>query len=235
MNKENLIIEGIPVVIWGETSNNVFIAVHGNMSHKEDDVIRILAEELAEKEIQVLSFDLPEHGDRKELPERCKVQRCVKELEVILGYANNRWQKIGLFGCSIGAYFSLMAYQSAELTQCLFLSPVVDMERLIHRMMGWFAVSEVQLEREKEISTPIGQVLYWDYFCYVKENPVLKWSKPTAILYGSEDDLCQWDTISGFAQKFSCKLTVLDSGEHFFHTEEQLDFYRQWVKNNITK
>lgn len=35
-------IDGIPSIIWGEKSSKVFIAVHGNMSNKEDEVIKIL-------------------------------------------------------------------------------------------------------------------------------------------------------------------------------------------------
>ena len=34
-------INDIPAIIWGEKSNKVFIAVHGNMSNKEDEVIKI--------------------------------------------------------------------------------------------------------------------------------------------------------------------------------------------------
>ena len=32
-------IDNIPSIIWGEKSSKVFIAVHGNMSNKEDEVI----------------------------------------------------------------------------------------------------------------------------------------------------------------------------------------------------
>ena len=59
-------IDYIPAILWGENSGKVLIAVHGNMSHKEDEVIRILAEKMVPKGYQVLSFDLPEHGERKE-------------------------------------------------------------------------------------------------------------------------------------------------------------------------
>ena len=44
MKKERIRINGIPSIIWGEKSNKVYIAVHGNMSNKEDDGIRIVAE-----------------------------------------------------------------------------------------------------------------------------------------------------------------------------------------------
>ena len=44
MEMETLFIRGIPAVVWGELSHHVLIAVHGNLSHKTDTVIRLLAE-----------------------------------------------------------------------------------------------------------------------------------------------------------------------------------------------
>lgn len=233
MIKQKLIIDSIPAIIWGENSPKVFIAVHGNMSNKSDDVIVILAEKLTQLGYQVLSFDLPEHGERQNDKTPCKVLYCVKDLSAIMEYAKTKWNEISLFACSMGAYFSLLAYKDVDLKQCLFLSPVVDMERIINNMMSWFSISEAQLQAEKEVSIPIGQRLYWDYYCYVKEHPINFWDKPTAILYGSDDDLCEFDTVSNFAQHFNCDLTVMEHGEHYFHTEEQLAFFKHWIKNHI--
>ncbi len=64
MFKNSFKISNIPAVLWGDKSEKIFIAVHGNMSNKEDAVIQILAEEADRKGYQVLSFDLPEHGER---------------------------------------------------------------------------------------------------------------------------------------------------------------------------
>lgn len=233
MTNQKLTIDGIPAIIWGENSPKVFIAIHGNMSNKSDDVILILAEKLTQLGYQVLSFDLPEHGERKNDKAPCKVQNCVKELSAMMEYVKAKWDNISLFACSMGAYFSLLAYKDVDLKQCLFLSPVVDMERIINNMMSWFSISEAQLQAEKEVSTPIGQVLYWDYYCYVKEHPINSWSKPTAILYGSADDLCEFDRVSSFAQHYNCDLTVMEQGEHYFHTEEQLGFFKRWIENHI--
>ena len=44
MEKQTLYIDGIPAVLWGAASKHLFIAVHRDSSHKEDDVIRIFAE-----------------------------------------------------------------------------------------------------------------------------------------------------------------------------------------------
>jgi alpha-beta hydrolase superfamily lysophospholipase len=233
MIKQNLKIENIPALLWGDKSDKLFVEVHGNMSNKADDTIVVFAEEATAIGYQVLSFDLPEHGDRKDENYACKIQNCVQDLNTIMRYAQSLSSNISLFACSMGAYFSLLAYSHETLQQSLFLSPVVNMEHIINNMMKWFNVSESRLKTEKEISTPIGQTLYWDYYCYVKEHPIVTWNKPTSILYGSEDNLCEFDVVSTFAKRFDCDLKIMEHGEHYFQTEEQLQFFRQWVKRHI--
>lgn len=233
MIKHILKINDIPAILWGDKSDKLFIAVHGNMSHKADEVIVILAEEVISKGYQVLSFDLPEHGDRKHESYACKVGNCVQDLNTVMNYAKSLSNSISLFACSMGAYFSLLEYSHTPLKQCLFLSPVVNMERIINNMMIWFNISESKLKIQKEIPTPIGQTLYWDYYCYVKKHPIVTWNNPTSILYGSKDTLCEFDIISEFAENFSCDLQVMENGEHYFHTVQQLQYFRHWLKEHI--
>jgi len=223
----------IPAVLWGDTCENLLIAVHGNLSHKEDVVIQLLADEATAKGYQVLSFDLPEHGDRKNDDTPCKVQFCIRDLAEVMRFVKEEWKEISLFACSMGAYFSLLAYKDEPLNQALFLSPVVDMERIISNMMTWFQVTPERLEKEQSIDTPIGQKLYWDYFCYVRDHPVDTWNVQTSILQGSKDEVCESDTIMTFTEKFHCDLTVLETGEHYFHTDEQLKVYSDWLHTNL--
>lgn len=233
MKKQSLNIKNIPAVLWGEKSDKLFIAVHGNMSNKEDKAIEIFAKEAIKFGYQVLSFDLPKHGDRKSENYPCKVQNCVKDLNTIMECGENLTNNISLFACSMGAYFSLIAYMDKPLNQSIFLSPVVNMESIIDYMMTSFSVSEEKLKDEKEIPTPFGETLYWDYYCYVKRHPITSWDSNTSILYGSEDNLCEFDIISKFSKDFNCDLKVLEGGEHYFHTNEQLDFFTNWVKKCI--
>lgn len=233
MQKRTMQIGGIPAAVWGEERQRIFIAVHGNMSHKEDTVIQLLAEKALNNGYQVISFDLPRHGERKEENTPCKVQFCVKDLETVMEYAKQQWKDISLFACSMGAYFSLLAYVEEDLEQCLFLSPVVDMERIISNMMKWFDITPEDLQERLEIETPVGQFLYWDYFSYVKEHPVNKWEAPTAILYGAKDDICELERVRYFADRFSCDMEIVPEGEHYFHTDHQLDVYRNWLDRSI--
>ncbi|MGL4914360.1 MAG: alpha/beta hydrolase [Romboutsia sp.] len=235
MKKNYFKIENIPAILWGESSDNIFIAVHGNMSHKEDDTITIFAKQATKLGYQVISFDLPEHGERNKEGTLCKVQVCVKELALIFNYIKQNWSNISVFACSMGAYFSLLSYKDYFIKQTLFLSPVVNMERIIHNMMIWFDIDEVCLKDLQTVDTPIGQTLYWDYYDYVKNNPIYKWDTPTNILYGSNDNLCESDIVFKFAEKFNCNIIVMNEGEHYFHTQKQLEFFDQWLENNIHK
>ncbi len=231
MEKQLLTINGIPAILWGSLSNRVFIAVHGDQSNKADEIIEIFAEEAAHKGYQTLSFDLPEHGDRKKESRLCKVQNCVEDLAEVMRYAHTISDSISLFGCSIGAYFSILTYKDEPIRQAVFLSPVVDMKRIIDNIMKWFNVSENQLKEEHKILTPI-KTLYWDYYKYVVEHHV-EWNKPTALLYGEKDELCEFVYVSDFAKRSYADMTVFDEGEHYFHTDEQLKFLRQWLRNTI--
>ena len=233
MKRENLFIENIPAVVWGDSSKSAFIAVHGDMSHKADDAIAVFAQEAVSNGYQVISFDLPEHGDRKHESTPCKVQNCVRELHAVMRYARSHFENISLFACSMGAYFGLLAYLQEELKQALLLSPVVEMELIINRMMQSFDVSEERLSIEKEIKTPIGKTLYWDYYSYVKEHPIISWKTPTSILCGSEDNINETDVVSAFAKRFGCDLQVMQNAEHYFHTKEQLSHLRQWLRKRI--
>lgn len=231
MEQQFINIAGIPAILWGPPAEKIYIAVHGDQSHKGDDVIAILAEEAVRKDYQVISFDLPEHGERKTEARLCKVQNCIEDLTAIYNFIADNYSDIRLFGCSLGAYFGMMAFRDDDISQALFLSPVVDMKRIIQNMMMWFQISEEQLQEEQEITTPI-KTLYWDYYRYVADNPV-HWDKPTALLYGAKDELCEYEYVRAFADKWEADMTVSDHGEHFFHTPEQLSLFRSWLREKM--
>ena len=111
MKKKYLKIDNIPAVIWGAGSSKVFLAVHGNKSNKEDIVIEMLAKTAVNRGYQIVSFDLPKHGDRVYEDTLCNAQNCTEELLKIYDYVKGKYEKISLWACSLGAFFSLLAYQ----------------------------------------------------------------------------------------------------------------------------
>lgn len=98
-------------------------------------------------------------------------------------------------------------------------------------MMNWANVSETELKEAGTVKTAFGETLSWEYLCYVRSNPI-RWDIPTKILYGGQDNLTSRDTISCFAATHHAELKVMEQGEHWFHTPEQMTFLDNWIREN---
>ncbi len=135
---------------------------------------------------------------------------------------------------SIGAYFAMLTLGQQPIEQALFISPVLDMERLIRDMMQWAGVTEQELLKKGEIPTDFGETLSWEYLSYVREHPV-QWQVPTEILYAGGDSMTSRKTLNAFLAAHPASLTVMEEGEHWFHTPEQLAFLDQWMQRVMAK
>ena len=91
-------------------------------------------------------------------------------------------------------------------------------------MMAWTNVTEHELE------TSFGETLYWKYLCYVRDDAII-WNKRTDILYAENDNLTSFETISRFTEEINSSLKIMENGEHWFHTEEQLAFLDDWLRS----
>ncbi|MBQ5998908.1 MAG: alpha/beta hydrolase [Treponema sp.] len=151
--------------------------------------------------------------------------------DAVVGF-KARYKKIILIANSIGAFFSMNAELDGLVEKAFFISPVTDMEKLISDMMKWANVNEAELKEKKVIPTSFGEDLSWDYLTYVRNHP-LSWNIPTRILYGRNDQLISFETISTFAKKHGAPLTVMENGEHWFHTAEQQKFLDEWIEGNL--
>ena len=54
---------------------------------------------------------------------------------------------------------------------------------------------------------------------------------PTEILYADGDKLISHKSIDNFVKTHNAKLTIMNGGEHWFHTEEQIAFLNNWLSN----
>ena len=228
MKEKHILILEIPAALYGDSSESLFLYIHGKMGCKEEAAR--FAEIVCPKGYQVLSIDLPGHGERTGEMERFVPWEVVPELQAVYEFSQQRWKKISLYANSIGAYFSLLAFRNAKPEKSLFVSPILDMEKLIHDMLGWAGVTQEQLHQAGEIPTAFGETLSWEYLTYAAEHRITKWDSPTAILYAGQDHLTVRETVEEFARRFGCSVTVMENGEHWFHTEEQLAVLDTWLQ-----
>ncbi len=112
-----------------------------------------------------------------------------KEIRETVADLKIRYKRIILIANSIGAFFSMNADIDDIIQKAYFISPIVDMKKLITNMMQWANVTEQELESEGVIHTD-------------------------------------------FANKHQATLTVMEGGEHWFHTEDQMLFLDKWIKQS---
>ncbi|MBR6338375.1 MAG: alpha/beta hydrolase [Ruminococcus sp.] len=139
------------------------------------------------------------------------------------------YDDITLIANSIGAYFSLCSLEKHNISRAFLISPVADMEKLICNMMTWANVTEAELQERKVVDTAFGDSLSWEYLCYVRQHPI-KWDMPTHILYGEKDELTDIETIRHFAKNTGATLDIMEGGEHWFHTKEQMEYLDKWIR-----
>ena len=227
----------IPGVLYGEKSENVYIYVHGLHGKKED------AEEFAniatKKGFQVLSFDLPGHGERRknsdstqEIFTSSDLIKAVADIEAIYEEARVDWKNIYLYGVSLGAYLSLVALQYTEIKKALLVSPVVNMKNLVERMMKNSNITPEILKTRKNIPE---LNLSWDYYNFVLENEITQWECKTEILYPEHDNLILRAEVEEFAKKFNCGLTIAPNCEHYINSEEGVKFLRDWEEEKASR
>lgn len=220
-------IKNIPAVVYGGDAEKAYIFIHGKCSCKEE--ARAFAEIAVPKGFQVIGADLPEHGERKGETGTFDPWHAVPELREVMEYAEKRCKHISLRANSIGAWFSMLAFRGKPLEKSLFVSPILDMEKLIRDMMLWANVTEAELEEKGEIQTSFGETLSWKYYQYAQNHPIAEWSCPTAILYAGRDNLTERETVDTFVRRFGCAFSIMEDGEHWFHTPEQLEILNRWT------
>ena len=152
-----------------------------------------------------------------------------EEFSVKVRELAEKYSRIILIAGSIGAYFSMNADIGSYIEKAYFISPIVNMEKLILDMISWAGTSESELEKRKIIPVDFGDDLSWEYLRYVRHHKIY-WNVPTEILYGNTDHLQSMNTIDDFARKTGAGLTVMKGGEHWFHTEEQMRFLDKWFQ-----
>ena len=109
---------------------------------------------------------------------------------------------------SIGAFYAMCALSGMDIAAAYFISPIVDMER----------IEGVTLDEE--------------HLRYVRRHPASDWHVPTHILYGENDNLTSFSTVSDFARRADATLDVMPGGEHWFHTPVQMAFLDEWISRH---
>ena len=140
-----------PAALYGEPADRGYLFLHGQMGHKEE--AETFARTACPKGYQVLSIDLPGHGERRGPGRGAGSVDAAPDIRAALDWAGRRWKSISLRANSIGAYFAMLAFDAPD--RALLVSPILDMEELILTMLSRAGATEGQLRERGEIAAPV--------------------------------------------------------------------------------
>ena len=182
---------------------------------------------------QVLSIDLPEHGERKYGEEEiCAVdsgagaangdKTLSKQMEANQFAGEQHWRI--LFNAGDGK----RQYRKGAVcfADCGYGTADFDNDAPVK-------ATEAQRQEKGKIVTDFGQTLSWQYLCWIREHALQNWAIPMAVLYAGRDTMTDYETIETFAKKHAAKLTVYEQGEHRFHAPEQLEVLKNGERGNL--
>lgn len=101
MHIQSILLGNIPSILWGNNSNRLYLYIHGQNGRKEEATT--FAKIACRKGWQVLSIDLPGHGERRAEINSFDPWHIIPELHSIEQFIDTRWKRQALFANSIGA------------------------------------------------------------------------------------------------------------------------------------
>jgi putative alpha/beta hydrolase len=212
---------------WGEPGGRAVIGVHGQFSNKHDPVMARCGDVIASWGDQLITFDLPAHGDRQD-DKAFTPMDASPEVRAFARLARSQSTEVSLLANSIGAYFSLCDTPAGTFERAWMVSPLLDLEYYIRDIMAEYSVTDEQLEAQTVIDTPRG-VLERSYLRFVEEHPA-RLNAPSWIIRGDQDEVVPLNALSRFVGAPGVELVQVEGGQHFLGQPPHLDTVVAWFE-----
>ena len=149
------------------------------------------------------------------------------------GRITKDYKNVIVIANSIGAFYAYEYLSDFSIKQAFFISPVASMLKLVMDIMNDNGISDKELEEKNIIRLNNNQTLSYEFYKHVS-NYNDNWVVPTDILYGERDELVYIENIAEFLSNHpNARLTIKKGSEHYFHTEEEHDFIKNWILKSL--
>ena len=143
------------------------------------------------------------------------------------------YQEVVVIANSIGAFYAYEYLSDCDIKQAFFISPIADMSQIILNKMMDEGILLNELEEKMFIACKDGTVLSFDFYQHVSRRND-NWKTSTDILYGERDNLVYIENIADFLSNHpNAKLTIKQGSEHYFHTDEEKEFIKNWILKSL--
>lgn len=210
----------------------VIIACHGFGGDKESSAIELLAQKLIEKNIMVIAFDFPAHGESKENGKKFRVENCINDLISVEEYVKNKYPKaqIGIFATSYGAYITLLKINKYvnNYFSIVLRAPAICMDKIFVNSI----IREDMNKFKKRGYTVLGyeKELIVDYKYYedlLNNNlfDIYNKNEKMLIIQGTEDDMAPIEDSIKFIENKNTKgrIEKIQGADHRMKKEGELE------------
>ena len=205
------------------------ICLHGFAGSKRSLVISAVAEMLAEKNWNIMTFDWPGHGDSPAGADRLTVDNCLRDLDLIVGECRKNGLPLSCFATSFGGYLAMnYHYRNPDVFSSIMLrSPALRMDHVIRTLLepavfeAWKGGDKLDFGFDRPLV--LGYSVYED----IKEHEIF--SKPIAghvsleIIHGDQDELVPVEDSREYAAREGVKLTEVAGADHRYSHAGELE------------
>ena len=227
--KDNNIEIPVKIFLPKNTVKKIIIACHGFGGDKESSTIKDLAEEMVLKNIAVITFDFPAHGESKLDGKELTIENCIYNINTVYRYSKKFNAPISLFATSFGAYINLIniARNNNEFQEIVLRSPAIEMAKILKEVLlkeSFLKYKEngytiLGFERKMKIPYSFYEELLNNNINKIYDNIEIP---KMHIIQGNKDEVAMIEDTIKFVEnhKNQIELNIIDNGDHRMNSPE---------------
>ena len=227
--KDNNIEISVKIFLPKNTVKKIIIACHGFGGDKESSTIKDLAEEMVLKNIAVITFDFPAHGESKLDGKELTIENCIYNINTVYRYSKKFNAPISLFATSFGAYVNLIniARNNNEFQEIVLRSPAIEMAKILKEVLLKESFSKYKenghtilgFERKMKIPYSFYEELLNNNINKIYDNIEIP---KMHIIQGNKDEVAMIEDTIKFVEnhKNQIELNIIDNGDHRMNSPE---------------
>lgn len=220
----------------------IIIACHGFGGDKESSAIELLAQEANKKNIGVIAFDFPAHGESEVEGDFFTLDNCISDLEAVEEYIREKYKnvnKIDIFATSYGAYITLLKIirNDDNYNKIILRAPAIEMGNIFKDYLLKEDINKF-LERGFAILGFERNIkITKEFYLELEKNKIIELydkRKEMLIIQGDEDNVAPLkDTIEFVNAINNVILKILKGADHRMKKEGELEKVVGWTLRYI--
>lgn len=197
--------------------DDVILFIHGFGGDRKSEIIKDIVFSLLQKNVAVVTFDLPCHGDNNYGISSFSVKNALNYIHTIETYLTTKFgiKNVHFFSTSYGAYLTLLHFKSTNNnnSKAIFRAPAILMPSIFESKILNYLGKTLSIFKE-EGSTVLGfskqmQVPY-SYYEELMENNIAShaFKNKIYICQGDQDPVVELASVKDFAKNNSSNTTL---------------------------